>query len=571
MNTFFDNLENKKNTYIARSLKKMEEFLIDKEVAISASEIKKLPRIQIKGCASNGRERLLQEEIQDDFDIDMLENSKEYNTIYPMLNNGVLMFSTHNEGTYYSHFSVVSETDDSYNLEIKEYKLLNGVTYLKGIVFIEDISKTLPGSIGTVKHKGINDFFIDAFSKKELSEFSDFELECIKCEDISKYTHYFDAVVKYTLSTFRAINFLNMMYVKNVDGDSIYDNRYFRIKNFVFEDSVKKETHFYIEEKSEYIQNIIQDNNGYKIIHNSNVEKLINEIIKQKNIKTFYSAVGFAFYSGLKMIEKSICEIKNRKGECELIVGALQNYANSHSKNIIDKKTAEYLNLLIQKSNVKLYTHIESFYHGKFYYMCNDEQAFIIIGSSNISKTAFQNKFELDVIHIVHRGREEDNAFLNWYYGLRNNCQYIDLLDENSFEERNWASELDIFHTLKARTISINEMKQRINDITEEEKKFRLNLWLSKKPTQMHENIDIESLKEYVMFVFSENNLVVFDSLMNNNAYYVFKNKSSLPKLLTDIKEMTKTQMSLSEHYVNKGYHIKDKDKIKKKIEQFFV
>lgn len=181
MNTFFDNLESKRNTYIARSLRKMEEFLIDQEVAISASEIKRLPRIQIKGSAINGRERWLQKELHADFDIDVLENSEEYNTIYPIFNNGVLMFSTQEEGTYYSHFNVIAETEDYFDLEIKEYRLLNGVTYLNCVVFIQDVSKKIPASVGKVKYSGIKEFFFNNFSKSELSDFSDLDFESIEC------------------------------------------------------------------------------------------------------------------------------------------------------------------------------------------------------------------------------------------------------------------------------------------------------------------------------------------------------------------------------------------------------
>jgi len=377
-----------------------------------------------------------------------------------------------------------------------------------------------------------------------------------------------------TVLLFKDISFKRLMsffLVFFISFFLLYDNDYFYIKNFVFENETNNQLFLLNKKQDEYIQELLQENKCYKIIQNGNVEKIINAIISQKNIKTFYSAVGYAYGSGLQMLENSIQILKGRFGECELIVGALQNYANHNAENKIDKKSVKYLNLLIQEKNIRLYTNTQTFYHGKFYYMSNDEKAFIIIGSSNISKTAFQNNFELDVIYIVDKGGEEDNTFLNWYYGLRDNCQYIDLLDENNFEERNWASELDVFHSLKTRTLSVNEMKQRIDDITEEERKFRLNLWLSKKPTEMYENVDIESFKEYIMFVFAENKLVVFESLLNNNAYYVFKYKNNLVELLTNIKCMSKTQMSLSEHYINKGYHVQYKDKIEKKIEQFFV
>ena len=73
------------------------------------------------------------------------------------------------------------------------------------------------------------------------------------------------------------------------------------------------------------------------------------------------------------------------------------------------------------------------------------------------------------------------------------------------------------------------------------------------------------------MFVFADSKIVVFESLMNNNAYYVFKYKNSLSELLMNIKSMSKTQMTLSEHYVNKGYHIQYRDNLINKINLFFI
>lgn len=46
-----------------------------------------------------------------------------------------------------------------------------------------------------------------------------------------------------------------------------------------------------------------------------------------------------------------------------------------------------------------------------FYYLCNEDYAYIIIGSSNISKTAFRSNFELDILHKVKLGVVKINYF----------------------------------------------------------------------------------------------------------------------------------------------------------------
>ena len=56
---------------------------------------------------------------------------------------------------------------------------------------------------------------------------------------------------------------------------------------------------------------------------------------------------------------------------------------------------------------------MEAFYHGKFYYLCDENFAYIIIGSSNISKTAFHSNHELDILHKVKLGSNQDILFSN--------------------------------------------------------------------------------------------------------------------------------------------------------------
>ena len=44
------------------------------------------------------------------------------------------------------------------------------------------------------------------------------------------------------------------------------------------------------------------------------------------------------------------------------------------------------------------------------------------MGSSNLSMTAFNENYEMDVIQVVKKGSEQDLAFLKLYEELRENC-----------------------------------------------------------------------------------------------------------------------------------------------------
>ena len=62
------------------------------------------------------------------------------------------------------------------------------------------------------------------------------------------------------------------------------------------------------------------------------------------------------------------------------------------------------------------------FYHGKFYYIANDNKAFVIIGSSNISKTAYLNNYELDRLFEIDCNNPEEQYFIT---GSKNSNQNV--------------------------------------------------------------------------------------------------------------------------------------------------
>lgn len=70
-------------------------------------------------------------------------------------------------------------------------------------------------------------------------------------------------------------------------------------------------------------------------------------------------------------------------------------------------------------------------------------------------------------------------------------------------------------------------------------------------PTDIYEDIDIESLNDYIMFVFAANKFEVFESFIHGNVFYVFRYRNSIVDLMSEIASMTKTRMMCSVQYVN--------------------
>ena len=306
------------------------------------------------------------------------------------------------------------------------------------------------------------------------------------------------------------------------------------------------------------------------VLRKNTIDSVINGIVRKANITKLYAATGFVFSSGLRLLQESLNIINDRNGKCRIVAGSLNSCANENVNNKIDKTTVNYLNALIRDKKIELYSYIGAFYHGKFYYLCNEDYAYIIIGSSNISKAAFRSNFELDILHKVKLGSSQDKLFSNWFNGFISQCDKITNLDEKQFEDFNWNNELDVFKPLNRKIVSSNEIKKRIAALTDEETQFRLNIWMDYRPDIICDDISIEALKSYTMFAFLEEELVVFESFEPQNAFYVFGCPNGLENLINSIAKLTKSQMTLSKWYVDRGNHISNRKSLQQRISRLF-
>ena len=561
-----------------RTLKKMHNFLVEHKCAETFKEIKSKNQINIKGCGPNGLERLIGKEIREQYGLDILEASEKFTTFYPIFSEGVIKYESVN-GLHYTHFKVSGQTEKTFGMEIKEYKLYHNVFYLTYSIRIKEMSKHIPFYLSETVGEDIRHLlFSGPLSEEVDKEFSKLEKLMIRhtINNEQNYEEEMTIILYNTIANFRAVNFLWEKYnhdllLHSISSDWFYDNDFFKINNWRYEiQGINDLDELYQKRLEDYCDYILNSKDDMMVLRKNTIDSVINGIVRKANITKLYAATGFVFSSGLRLLQESLNIINDRNGKCRIVAGSLNSCANENVNNKIDKTTVNYLNALIRDKKIELYSYIGAFYHGKFYYLCNEDYAYIIIGSSNISKTAFRNNFELDILHKVKLGSSQDKLFSNWFNGFISQCDKITNLDEKQFEDFNWNNELDVFKPLNRKIVSSNEIKKRIAALTDEETQFRLNIWMDYRPDIICDDISIEALKSYTMFAFLEEELVVFESFEPQNAFYVFGCPNGLENLINSIAKLTKSQMTLSKWYVDRGNHISNRKSLQQRISRLF-
>ena len=561
-----------------RTLKKMHNFLVEHKCAETFKEIKSKNQINIKGCGPNGLERLIGKEIREQYGLDILEASEKFTTFYPIFSEGVIKYESVN-GLHYTHFKVSGQTEKTFGMEIKEYKLYHNVFYLTYSIRIKEMSKHIPFYLSEIVGEDIRHLlFSGPLSEEVDKEFSELEKLMIRhtINNEQNYEEEMTIILYNTIANFRAVNFLWEKYnhdllLHSISSDWFYDNDFFKINNWRYEiQGINDLDELYQKRLEDYCDYILNSKDDMMVLRKNTIDSVINGIVRKANITKLYAATGFVFSSGLRLLQESLNIINDRNGKCRIVAGSLNSCANENVNNKIDKTTVNYLNALIRDKKIELYSYIGAFYHGKFYYLCNEDYAYIIIGSSNISKTAFRSNFELDILYKVKLGSSQDKLFSNWFNGFISQCDKITNLDEKQFEDFNWNNELDVFKPLNRKIVSSNEIKKRIAALTDEETQFRLNIWMDYRPDIICDDISIEALKSYTMFAFLEEELVVFESFKPQNAFYVFGCPNGLENLINSIAKLTKSQMTLSKWYVDRGNHISNRKSLQQRISRLF-
>lgn len=301
------------------------------------------------------------------------------------------------------------------------------------------------------------------------------------------------------------------------------------------------------------------------------IDSYLNGFAHKINIKAVDIASGFVYKSGLKSLEKMFQRVRENKGEIRIVIGSLKDYFHSstdHKLINIDLDTAKKINEMLEQYRCKLYTLESKFYHGKYYFLMGNEMSCCLIGSSNVTASGFSGNYELNTLYLLKNNSEMFTRMQQWFLDFKKECTEIKGLVECNFTDFQMP-----FDTLNANTniiaVDINTIKKEVQGLSDEEVKFRLGLWLEKEPDNIYRRLEIESLKDYVAFEYKERNLIVFESFEAANGYYYFYNENIF-EVVQRIRELSKAQIFNISNMEKRGYHIKDREVLKKKINGLF-
>lgn len=195
---------------------RVRKFMEEKGIAETFPYIKSLDTIEITGSCSNGGERVLLNDIMDEFGEEEVKNSQGYRYLLSCIPEGVVKCRRTDGIIYYNHFKLVDCAEKSFGLEMQEYHFHDSSFYLRYIIKVSNISNTIDENVEgemDVELSCLQQFMIDSFPMQELrKEFTEEEIEVIKRlaqKDDEHLSKEVEVIITYMLSTFQAINFLN--------------------------------------------------------------------------------------------------------------------------------------------------------------------------------------------------------------------------------------------------------------------------------------------------------------------------------------------------------------------------
>lgn len=295
----------------------------------------------------------------------------------------------------------------------------------------------------------------------------------------------------------------------------------------------------------------------------------VRKLISKLNIRRMMIACGYCFSSGLSLL-KDVIEHSLRSGiPFELYVGSLQNYDETNPDSVItgiDKTTVRELNHYLAFSNFNLFTCPDRFYHGKLYIFESETESVIVIGSSNISHSAFVSNYELNIAFTLKNEDVLHTNFVSWLRQLRYYSKRIDSIDENMFGN----NEIKLDGSVLLKRISISSMQNRIQQLTNAEVQYRLNLWMSYSPDIIAADLGILSLPNYFVFVYNEIGLIVLESFEAGNAYFCINSADSFENTINSISTFSKSEIFEFSKMPKRGYHVQNKFTLENNIRWYF-
>ena len=292
-------------------------------------------------------------------------------------------------------------------------------------------------------------------------------------------------------------------------------------------------------------------------------------LISNLELKYVVMACGYCFNSGLSLLKTVIDRSIYSNIPFDLYVGALQDYnEEEHDKIItgIDKQTVKRLNEFLTHANFSLYTCSKRFYHGKLFFFEGVDETVICIGSSNISKSAFINNYELNIAFRITTNSDLYIRIKSWIEQLKGYSSKLNHLEEAVFVD----NELNQINNVVIKDVSLSKMQERIDNLTNEEIRYRLNLWMSYNPDIIAENLGILALPNYFVFVYKERKLMVLESLEAGNSYFCIRFENSFEEAINSISTFSKTEIFTYSKMDKRGYHLQNKISLEGNIRKIF-
>lgn len=341
---------------------------------------------------------------------------------------------------------------------------------------------------------------------------------------------------------------------------SIYQNRYISIDNMI---SFPDDTESTISFSADFVpvkKNKTPLEQDFSIIDaEDQIPNILYQIAIETRATTFYAATGYTYESGIRMLLPSIQCVRgyDRAHSIELVIGDLWKYRPDVNQKSMNRATAEWINWMKDCYSLDhLYTCPDSFYHGKFYYISNGKTSHVIVGSSNITASAYTKNRELDVMFRFERGEdghpcEQEQMFLDWYDDLKKNCTEISRLDETLF-----SSNLLIDEAGNSSSPSI------LKKLTSEEERERYRFLEGLHPSKINEKIfvrkkEFKAFQHYIAFFYPEKNITILESFRYGNSCFVLGTTDE-KRIQMEVARKSKEQVKQSEIYISNVDHDED-------------
>ena len=293
------------------------------------------------------------------------------------------------------------------------------------------------------------------------------------------------------------------------------------------------------------------------ISREDDIPNLLFKIAVEIAANKLYIATGYMYRSGLEMLKPVFTYVSAKEeGDIRLTIGALQNYRTDTSLKGINRETANELNRIMNAGLITdISTYENCFYHGKYYYVTNGTISYLIVGSSNVTETAFLRNYELDVLYKFDSSdsiqKRLEEKFLEWYWDFQSKCVSLGSLNSDRFESNIFVDESKQGYT----GTKINHLVKKLTTVEEQE---RYKFLLGFRPTSVEEapftRKDVRPFKKYSAFLFEEKNLAVLECFSYGNSSYVFET-SNIDDIIQLIANKSKEAVKEDNNYINDVRH----------------